>query len=143
MVGRNKALDESEAAEIFKLWPCNLVNYDMMTPESLLMAALIPTLYPVGTQRELVSVFGMIAGKLGSHVTISDETVLYPNLTRLLTLWAEGFSEESFGQIMAFTTITLRRTQKALVSSMEGKVGTAPIVDIDDLPTGGYYVRET
>ena len=57
------------------------MNYDMMTPESLLLAAPIPTLYPVGTQRELVSVFGMIAGKLGSHVSISDDQAVDPHVS--------------------------------------------------------------
>ena len=85
----------------------------------------------------------MIPGKLGSHVSISDETVLYPNFTRLLTLWAEGFSEERFGQIMGYTTITLARTQRGTFSSMEDCTGTAMIVDVDDAPTGGYYVRDT
>ena len=117
MVGRDKILDETEVLDIFRLWPCNSINCDMMTPESMMLAAPIPSLYPMGTQRELISVFGMMPGRLGSHVSISDETVLYPNFTRLLTLYAEGFSEERFGQIMAYTTITLANTTRKLLRS--------------------------
>ena len=44
---------------------------------------------------------------------------------------------------MSCTTIELKKTQCANFSGMTGKVGTVMIVDTDNSPTGGYYVRET
>ena len=100
-------------------------------------------MYLAGTLRDLSSKFGMVKGNPGCHTTISKETETYPTMARLLSSWAEGFSEEYFGSVLSFTSIEIRKTQDARFCPMKGRVGTVMVMDVDDIPNTRFYIKDT
>ena len=43
---------------------------------------------------------------------------------------------------MAFTSVEIKKSQDAYFAALEGKMGTAMIVDADDLPDSKFWVKD-
>ena len=53
-------LNKHIALDLIRSWPCISINFDMLKREALMLAGPIPSLYPMGTQRNASSIFGMV-----------------------------------------------------------------------------------